>query len=85
MHGVRDWQDEPVPHVLTHVPLFWLSVWALTHDPLQAVWPAPQAGPLGAGVAQLAATKPRATQARADKRRLRTFMTETPYVRAGRG
>jgi hypothetical protein len=78
------WQDLPVPHLLPQVPQFWLSVCAATHDPLQATWPVPQDGPLD-GVAQPAATRPRATQARADKRRLRTFMTETPYVRAGRG
>ena len=52
--------------------------------PLQAIWPAAQDGPPVVGVAQLRPRGARARQARADKKRLREFMTETPYVRASR-
>jgi hypothetical protein len=79
------WQDLPVPHLVPQAPQFWLSVWTLAHVPLQDIWPAPQVGPLGAGVAQPAATRARARQAKTDKTRLREVMTETPYVRASRG
>ena len=71
-----------MPHAVPQVPQFWLSVWLLTHEPLQASCPALHIGPPLLGCAQPETTRARATQAKADKNKLRAFMTETPYVRA---